>query len=513
MKWKLLLVALLVAAGTLSGTAQLSPGKLGKDLLRSAGKQAEQKIKNRASQETRKALDKTEQAVDNAASNVGGSSAAADTPSEAAAGKTDVKLDGKTVYVSAARGSARATGTKDSPYRDLQKAVDEAPDGAVICVAEGNYLGRLDAGYVEVKNKYLKLMGGYSDDFSQRNPLKYITKIQPTKAQNGTNGSKGLLTLDVKGKRNEVLLVDGFVFDLGEQNIYHPADPKDPRNGCCEGCETGRITPGGESNGLAHQLMHGYVEGKLIVRNCLFANGGYYGIQMTNFGGHWEIYNNVFVANVFASCAIGGAGTGQGKPIIASVDFHHNTVLFSWCRTKVMEDMGYGFRYMTGIHANVYNNIFGCSNLGALDRTYIDSDKAKEAERKTSAYNNMFFMNKSDIVLPSPGGGKWTMVKAARFDEVEQLQKYEGNFEAPSGSNIMKVIDPAYLKGFASLEVVSSSSFDPNSAANQYRQAHGMNMQGTEIVRVTMYGNRYNVEKALAVFGAETTYGAQKIKD
>lgn len=419
--------------------------------------------------------------------------------------------NGKKVYVNQKRGAVRGQGTIESPYRDLQKAIDEAPEGSTVYVSEGNYLGKLDCGYIDV-TKYIKLVGGYNDDFSQRDPIKYVTKIQPTQAQNGTNGSKGLFSIDVKGKRNEIILIDGFAFDLGQQNHYHPADSKDPRNGCCEGCETGRITPGGEPKGLSHQLMKGHVEGKLIVRNCLFINGLYYGIQMMNFGGDWEIYNNVFVSNVYAACSISGAGSGQGKPIVASVDFHHNTVLFSWCRTKVMEDMGYGFRYMTGIHANVYNNIFGCSNLGALDRSYIDSNKAKEAERKTAAYDNMFFMNVADLILPSPGGGKWTMVQASRFEEVEQLVKYEGNIEAPSNSNILKVIDQAYLKGFASLKVVSNSSFDPNSAANLYRQAHGLNMQGTEIVRVSMYGNRYDFNKALKLFGAENKYGAQNIK-
>ena len=76
----------------------------------------------------------------------------------------------------------------------------------------------------------------------------------------------------------------------------------------------------------------------------------------------------------------------------------------------------------------------------------------------------------------------------------------------------MNVIDKAYLKGFASLKVVSSSSFDPNSAANTYRQAHGMNMQGTETVRVSMFGNRYSIDKTYVLFGAEAGYGAQKIK-
>ena len=58
--------------------------------------------------------------------------------------------------------------------------------------------------------------------------------------------------------------------------------------------------------------------------------------------------------------------------------------------------------------------------------------------------------------------------------------------------------------------MVSSSSFDANSAANQYRQAHGMNMQGSETIRVSMYGNRYNFDDALKLFGAKSGYGAQK---
>lgn len=414
--------------------------------------------------------------------------------------------NGPKVYVSMNRGSARGAGTQDSPYRDLQKAIDNAEEGSVVCVAEGNYLGKLDCGYIEIK-KYIKVVGGYSDNFSERNPLQHVTRIQPTKEQNGTNGSRGLFTIDVKGNPNGEVLIDGFLLDLGMQNNYQRADPSDPRCGCCEGCETGRITPGGEVNGLSHQLMKGNTEGRLIVRNCVFANGLYFGLQMTNLGGHWEIYNNVFISNVYAACSVSGAAA-MGKPISASVDFHHNTVLFSWCRTKEMEDMGYGYRYMIGVHGDVHDNIFGCSNLGALDRTHIDSNKAHEADRKTSAYNNMFFMNAADLVLPSTGG-KWTLVKAARFDEVDQMAKCEGNIEAPKNSNILKKIDPDYLKGFATLKVVSNTSFDANSAANLYRQVNGMNMQGTSTTRVSMYGNRYDADKALSLFGAESRYGAQ----
>jgi hypothetical protein len=36
-----------------------------------------------------------------------------------------------------------------------------------------------------------------------------------------------------------------------------------------------------------------------------------------------------------------------------------------------------------------------------------------------------------------------------------------------------------------------------------------MNMQGSETIRPSMYGNRYNFDKALKLFGAKEGYGAQ----
>ena len=59
---------------------------------------------------------------------------------------------------------------------------------------------------------------------------------------------------------------------------------------------------------------------------------------------------------------------------------------------------------------------------------------------------------------------------------------------------------------------MTTSSYDPNSAANLYREAHGLNKQGTSTTRVSMYGNRYDFDQALVFFGAEEGYGAQKIK-
>ena len=125
----------------------------------------------------------------------------------------------ETLYVSVSRGSNRNTGTLEKPYKDLQKAVDDAAEGAVILVAEGNYQGRLDAGYISIK-KYVSILGGFNDDFSQRDPIKYKTMIRPEPAASGTSSSYGLLDIYVRGKRDGIVLIDGLILDKGDMNCY-----------------------------------------------------------------------------------------------------------------------------------------------------------------------------------------------------------------------------------------------------------------------------------------------------
>lgn len=431
-----------------------------------------------------------------------------------------VSKSGKTYYVSPA-GSNRNDGLSAStPIKDLQKAIDNADEGSVILVAEGNYLGTLDQGYITVK-KYVSIVGGYNSDFTERNPVKHITSIRPGAEQVGTSGSYASMSLNVKGNRKGQVIIDGIAFDKGQYNSYCSYAPEDPRTGSAEGCETGRLLIEGENPPvpkvggapIGKPLLMGSIEGTLIVRNCTFVNGYHFAIELGIDAGHVDVYNNVFVANRMSACEIRGKNPDMN---LCTLDFHDNTVLFTWCRTKVQDTMGYGFRYMTGIKTvNVYNNIFGCSNLGALERTFFDSNAQKESQRETNAYDNLFFCNRNnmtdraaDLVLPS-GGGKWLFLAAAQFEDAEQLKKYEGNKEMPADENFINAIDAAYLKGYMGLNIKSSSSYDPNSAANQVNRLFGMNQQGTEIVRASMFANRYPFEKAFTLFGAYPGYGAQ----
>ena len=440
---------------------------------------------------------------------------------------------GKTYYVSVSTGSARADGlTPQTAMKDLQKAIDTAEDNDIILVAEGNYLGSMDRGYIQVgqfgnasndRGKYLSFYGGYSPDFSERDVLRYVTKFQPT-------DQKFIAPLfNINARRPYgytgpvgTVVVDGFVFDLGENNVYCVANVDDDRTGTPnKGVLTGRILCNGESPSVPtvgtlkgdEYGLHMDVEGEIRVANCIFVNCRDYGIAAMMGKGHMEICNNIFIACKYASCQVRG-NTGEADIARVSLDFHHNTVLFSWTRDKTFEDMGQGFRFMNGIRTiDVHNNIFGCNSNCGVERVYYEANKTVEAAKESNLYDNYFFGNRRDLELASSGAATIS-VPAARIEEAEQIgPKYEGNKELPAGNDaFLNAIDQPYLQGFMNLEIVKSQSYDANSTINQINRIFGQNQVGSEIVRPNMFGNKYPWEKAKDLFGKVPGYGAQMPK-
>ncbi len=419
-----------------------------------------------------------------------------------------------TLYVSQSNGSNRNDGSKDAPFKNIQKAIDQAPDGATILVAEGNYFGMLNSGNINI-NKPVKIYGGYSPDFANRDVLKYLTMVQPTPESNGTQNGQGTIKIQVKEANTEVV-IDGIIFDRGNSIAYNAKGEGKP-----EGVKSPMMQPigsggiGGDNfsnpSVLTTQTAIIYLDNprcNLTVNNCAFLNAPNYGIRGM-FGGTKAFINNcIFINNRMAACEITKGGLASEE---TEVHFTYNTVLFMWARLKDLEDMGYGYRYMTGINSYVSNNIIGLSTLSGLDRTRIDSDKNKEAKRITTAENNIFFLNKqADLTLP--GGGKFMRIWVNDFDDVEQLAKVSGNKTLTDPKIFKGVINEAYLNGFLTASYKETTNYDPNSSANQFRQAMGMNMTGTINSSVTMYANRYPWKEALKFFGIVEGYGAQNIK-
>ena len=88
-------------------------------------------------------------------------------------------------HVSRENGSNKNDGSKTAPFKNLQKALDVADDGATILVAEGNYFGMLNSGTIDIR-KPVTIKGGYNGDFTERDVLKYKTMIQPSAESNGS---------------------------------------------------------------------------------------------------------------------------------------------------------------------------------------------------------------------------------------------------------------------------------------------------------------------------------------
>ena len=419
---------------------------------------------------------------------------------------------GEIYYVSKSTGNNRNDGSKDAPFKNLQKAIEAAPEGASIFVAEGNYFGTLDKGNIPV-TKCVKIFGGWSTDFTKRDVLKYRTMIQPNATSNGTASGLGTMIIKVNNPAGEVV-IDGLLFDRGNSIAYNQKGEGKP-----EGVESPMMCPigtGGIGGPDLKESVHTtetreiYFENPncktITIRNCAFVNAPNYGVA-GQFHAFLTIENNIFVNCRMMACDVWGGAANENM----EVEFCYNTILFSWSRLKDMGDMGYGFRYNNRTNSYVHHNIIGCCVYSGLDRCRIDSPASREAEKIATAEYNLFFLNKhKDLAIP--GGGRFLEVSSEDFDDVEQLTTVGNNKTLKDPSILKGKINEAYLNGFINATYTEKTDFDPNSDANTFRQAMGMNMVGTMSSSASMFANRYPFNDALKMFGAVKDYGAQMPK-
>lgn len=426
---------------------------------------------------------------------------------------------GKTYYVSQTTGSNRNDGSKDAPYKNLQKALDEAEAGATILVAEGNYYGLLNKGNIII-TKPVTIIGGFSTDFATRDVLKHRTMVQPTPASNGTASGQGTIQLRSIKAPTEQVVLDGLILDRGNSIAYNARGDGRP-----EGVASAQMNPIGtagigganlDENVSTTETAMIYFDGyqgvvnqiNVVIKNCAFINCPNYGIVGMLNEGSLTIDNCIFVNVRMATLDVRGANIKKVIPIT----FTNNTVLFVWSRMRDLGDMGYGYRMIPGTSNTISNNIFGCATFAALDRTHVDGNKEREAMRQETVTNNIFFLNRQgDLTIP--GGGMFLRVSANDFDDVEQLAKVGGNRILTDPAIFNGKINKAYLQGFINLKSSSNMSVDYSSSANQFRSAFGMNIQGTGSTTASMFANRYPWEEALSLFGAVEGCGAQAIKN
>lgn len=412
------------------------------------------------------------------------------------------------LYVAKDRGDNQNPGTREAPFKNLEAALKAAKPGDKICVAQGNYVGLRDKGYLEAPQP-VELLGGYAPDFSARDIVKYPTMVAPNN-ESAASGRKPLLSI-LNVPAGSQFILDGFIFDRGGQNAYSPKD------GLIEGLG-GRILaetekPAAGNSTVQEPLVcftnkvNAKVEGELIIRNCVFLNG-HFGIQGGFKKGTVKVLNNVFAANKMAAIEIFGTGGKKGPkgPIAKDghVEIAGNTILFTWSRLKDFADMGYGIRIMTMVSYDIHDNLIGCNVLTGIDHTRGNLNEWVKID------NNIIFMNKqAPLLYVEPGtsaAGKMERVKIADVGADLGLASCKNNTETLGESLPLNKI---YFENYLNARYREVEDYDPNSPANILREVHGLNKQGKLITQVSMFANRYPMEDALKLFGAKAGAGAQ----
>jgi hypothetical protein len=415
------------------------------------------------------------------------------------------------LYVSKERGDNQNAGSKDAPFKNLEAALKVAKAGDKIFVAQGNYYGLRDKGYLEAPQP-IELMGGYASDFSKRDVTKYVTFVAPNN-ESGASGRKPLLSI-LNVPAGSQFILDGFIFDRGDQNAYSPKDGVIKGLGGRILSETEKPATGNSS--VFEPLVcftnkvNAKIEGTLIIRNCAFLNG-HFGIQGGFKKGTVKILNNVFVGNRMAAIEVFGTGGKKGPkgPIAqeGSVEIANNTILFTWSRLKDFADMGYGIRVMTMLDYDIHNNLIGCNILAGIDHTRGNLNEWVKID------NNIIFMNKQAALLyVEPGKSAAGMMERVKIADVGAdlgLASCKSNTET-LGSPLP--LNKTYFENYLNARYSEQADYDPNSPANVLREVYGLPKQGKLATQVSMYANRYPSEDALKLFGAKADIGAQLAK-
>ena len=417
------------------------------------------------------------------------------------------------IYVSLSTGKKKNAGTKESPLKNLWHALQKAEDGDTIHLAEGVYPGNAKCNWFLI-DKAVSIIGGYSKDFTSRDPLKFRTMFQPLNENNDKKGTGlGIFTIEftkrVPQPKGVNMVFDGLIFDDGQAQSYHPVKGKP------EGVETGMwLEPPAKGNTtfpsakryLVYSATANRVEGDITFKNCLFLNAGNIAMNLNWYKGKVKMENNVFCNNLMVGANVYSSNPQQGA---VEWEFEKNTVLFTWSRTSELSDMGFGVRTTANMKSELEDNIIGLSVLTGWDNT-----KGLDKTKKIEAKGNVFFLNRqSDAqVTKSPSVVK---VKVEDFED-----DLEGNYGIEKAEDNVSLADPkvfngrintAYLNAFLSMKYSETATLDAGKL-NAFRQAVGLPMQGTIVSKVDMFGNRYPLEDALKLFGAMDGKGAQAIK-
>lgn len=361
-------------------------------------------------------------------------------------------------------GSADGDGTRQKPFPDPWHALERCQAGDTIHIAEGQYFGKLGVGMWEIPFDRVQLLGGYTADFTARNPWAHPSRLLWSK--DSKNRPKQARVLS----RAKDVVLDGLAIDMQEQNEYTDEQ------------RSGRSPLPGEAAI--------YLTLPATVRNCTIVNPGQECVVARPGS---TIENNVFVNALVFAVKIDALADPKAVATVRG-----NTVLFVWDR----DSAGKGSFRGSGVHlgqranADITGNILAhCDNAavyanGALDRS--------------SVTKNVFAMNLFGNLLNDTDG-----VKAVVDDKSMELLEEVG-LKALDGNRVIAhglPLDGPWLDRFSKRTAAQPGKLVMDDW-NKFRQLAGLPMLGTGYQSATGIAPPYPLAQALQLALAQPATAA-----
>lgn len=363
---------------------------------------------------------------------------------------------------------AGATGkgnSLDAPTDEIWKALEKAVRGDVIHVTEGTYYGKAGSGHFIVKVPNITLVGGYSPDFSTRNPFKYFTVLERSKDFKGD--WTGLPEAIVAGDSDHSnFILDGFVLNAESRNYY---------------------------NNNVLSLKAPSYPGMLIqtnspntkIRNNILLNPAGDGIYCTWQGTENEIVNN-FIINTFYAAIETRSAQPKSKILIKN-----NTIAFGW------------FYPSKGGHIGIFVGRDGEAIIDSNVFAFLQTEAEESGFGVTNTFGNSDTVMKNNVFFSTNGGyykymdgNKQSLVvwKPSELEELNDSDFCADFMLAESGDN--READPGikpdkeFATKFANFIASVPGKLNMDSM-NQWRQAMGLPLQAEASSARKNYGFPY----------------------
>jgi hypothetical protein len=367
-------------------------------------------------------------------------------------------------------GAEGGDGTRDKPFADPWQALEKCEAGDAVHVTGGKYYGKLGEATWVIPFDKVQLIGGYSADFSARDPWANRSELKwDESSKNMPRGPR------LSSQAHDVV-VDGFVIDQKDSNAYDSPDKTNKKE-------------------IRSENAMNFTQ-PATVRNSVIVNPGMYGVRAPPGS---TIENNLILNAIDWGVSI-YTNTGDFARKTATVK--NNTILFSWCLKSPGQGRYSGAAVQVNGPANITGNILAHNDNNAIYQTFPTEKVSitRNVFHMNLFSNYKFFLEGQDIAIDN--------ASMADLEEVG-LKAYEGNKVADPGL----ALDPAWLNLYS-----QRTAYVPGKVTmddwNTARQILGLPIMAEGGQAATGIAPAYDLDKAMALLepkNAAVKAGARRI--